>query len=522
MIWFINSTAGACSSTCDGRLTNPYTTLAAFEAVNNGTGLNPNNGHSIFLYTGTGNYSGGITLRQNQRLIGQGTSLSLASASGIMFAPFSIVLPPTSGTRPTMTDTVGNVIALNSGNHIYGLNVTTATGGVGGINGSGVGNLTTSEVSVTTTTGTAVNINGGGTLAVSLTSVSANGAPSGISLQNTTGGTFQVTGTGIAGSGGTIQNSTGNGVFLSSVFGITFAHMTIQNSGDFGIRGSTVTGLSLTNVDVLNNGNSTSDEGIGLTNLFGTSTWTNVDVSASAHNNVWVRNTSGTMDSLTVTNSTFNNLVDSTGANSFLFESAGTATITSATITNSTFDNNSPQRALDVIAHDTSTITLITVSSNTFTNNGLHTSFAVDTSANLRFMMLNNLTMTGSLIQPINVFSSSTSTGGILRGRIAGNQIGTAGVGGSGSSTGGGIRILVQGRTQGIFEIDNNIIRETPNSRGIDAQFLGTTTTGQVVPTSDITITNNDTLYVKLKSNVSIPLKRLNINAKACVQDAFE
>ncbi|MCI0713370.1 MAG: hypothetical protein L0154_24655 [Chloroflexi bacterium] len=30
------------------------------------------------------------------------------------------------------------------------------------------------------------------------------------------------------------------------------------------------------------------------------------------------------------------------------------------------------------------------------------------------------------------------------------------------------------------------------------------------------------TLYVKLKSNVSIPLKRLNINAKACVQDAFE
>src|SRR6185503_4109912 len=41
MIWFINNNPMACSSTCNGRLTNPFTTLGAFAAVNNGTGNNP-------------------------------------------------------------------------------------------------------------------------------------------------------------------------------------------------------------------------------------------------------------------------------------------------------------------------------------------------------------------------------------------------------------------------------------------------------------------------------------------------
>ncbi|MCI0709445.1 MAG: S8 family serine peptidase [Chloroflexi bacterium] len=35
-------------------------------------------------------------------------------------------------------------------------------------------------------------------------------------------------------------------------------------------------------------------------------------------------------------------------------------------------------------------------------------------------------------------------------------------------------------------------------------------------------VSNNGTLYVKLKSHLSIPLKRLNVDAKACAQDALE
>src|SRR5581483_3824304 len=107
--------------------------------------------------------------------------------------------------------------------------------------------------------------------------------------------------------------------------------------------------------------------------------------------------------------------------------------------------------------------------------------FAVDTAANLTFKLLNN-TMTGASSQAVNVFASSQTTGGTLQGRIVGNTIGSAGVAGSGSTTGSGIRVLVQGKTQGTFLIDSNIIRETPDARGMDIQFLGPTTSGQVVP----------------------------------------
>ena len=104
-------------------------------------------------------------------------------------------------------------------------------------------------------------------------------------------------------------------------------------------------------------------------------------VSGNAHNNVHFRNTSGTIDNLTVTGSTFNNVNDVTGANSFLFEASGTSTITEAFITGSTFSNNSPQRALEVQSHDTATISDFVVSGNIFTNNGIHASFTQDSEA---------------------------------------------------------------------------------------------------------------------------------------------
>ena len=112
--------------------------------------------------------------------------------------------------------------------------------------------------------------------------------------------------------------------------------------------------------------------------------------------------------------------------------------------------------------------------------------------ANHTFRFLNNPTMTGAApSHAINVASSSTSTGGTLRGRIQGNTIGNAAVAGSGSTTGNGIRVFVQGRTIGTLLIDDNVIRQTPQARGIDAQFLGPLTVQPLVQ-SDITITGND------------------------------
>src|SRR5207253_3042467 len=62
MIWFVNS---AVASPGDGRLSNPFNSLASFNSL---AADDPND--SIFLYTG--NYTGPLTLLTGQKLIGQG------------------------------------------------------------------------------------------------------------------------------------------------------------------------------------------------------------------------------------------------------------------------------------------------------------------------------------------------------------------------------------------------------------------------------------------------------------------
>ena len=91
MIWFINNNAGACSSNCNGRLTNPFTSLAAFEAVNGNGGVNnPAAGDNIFIYESATAYVGPVTLEDNQKLIGQdAVGASLAALAGITLAPNS-------------------------------------------------------------------------------------------------------------------------------------------------------------------------------------------------------------------------------------------------------------------------------------------------------------------------------------------------------------------------------------------------------------------------------------------------
>ena len=319
---------------------------------------------------------------------------------------------------------------------------------------------------------------------------------------NTTGtsGGLKVAGTGAAGSGGTIQRTTGVGVLLTSTAHVSLASMNVQNSGDDGIRGLTVTNLELNGCNLSTNGNATAENGLQLgeasgsvVGITGNLTLTNTNITASAGNNVHIRNTSGTLASMNISGGSFNDLNDTTGANSFLFEMSGTAVTTAASINGATFSNNSPQRGLEVQAHETGLISDFLVSGTTFNNNGIHVSFTQDTNSNLTFRMLNNTSMLNAApLHAINVFSSSTSTGGSITGTIQGNVIGNAAVG-SGSSTGNGIRVVVQGRTSATLLIDGNTIRQTPGGRAIDMQFLGSTTSGLgIVSTNDVTLTNNN------------------------------
>jgi VCBS repeat-containing protein len=229
VIWFVDDNA---PSGGDGRLSHPFQTLADTAAVED------RENNNIFLFSGT--YTTGLTLLTGEGLIGQGVS----TASNLSFTSFDAVFginppvgtvarPSINGTRPTVQGTV--TLAPNS--EVRGFNISTST--ATGLSGGTVSGVTVSEVSVTTISATAVNLNGTSGM-VSLTSVSAGNtttAPdpvNGISLTNTTG-SFTVTGDGASGTGGTITNTTDNGISLINVAHASFSHMNITDSGVNGI-----------------------------------------------------------------------------------------------------------------------------------------------------------------------------------------------------------------------------------------------------------------------------------------------
>src|SRR5580765_188370 len=76
MVWFINNNAAGCTVAGCGRLSSPFSTLAAFNALNdNGGGNHPGNNDNIFIYeSGTDYFSStlnGVPLLSGQKLFGQ-------------------------------------------------------------------------------------------------------------------------------------------------------------------------------------------------------------------------------------------------------------------------------------------------------------------------------------------------------------------------------------------------------------------------------------------------------------------
>lgn len=228
MIWFIQNGAPACTTLAAGcgRLTNPFSTLAAFQALNNGAGNNPAANDNIFIYSSGTAYTGGVGLLSGQKLIGQGATASLATIAGITLAANSDALPATGGARPNVTNAAGNGITLNSGNLLRGLN---AGGSTFAIDDNGtVGALSISEMLINSAGG-GFRADSGGTLAVTLDSITTAGGANGINLASITSGSFAVTGA------VTVSNTTGDSISLNgnastfSVSGLTQINTTADN-----------------------------------------------------------------------------------------------------------------------------------------------------------------------------------------------------------------------------------------------------------------------------------------------------
>jgi uncharacterized repeat protein (TIGR01451 family) len=499
MIWFIDNTAGACSSGCDGRLTHPFNSLAAFEAIDgNGTTsggavIDPEAGDNIFLYTGTGSYTGPLTLESNQRLIGQGATSSIATLAGITPAIDSDALPSTGGTNPVITTTAANTNGINlaQNNALHGLSVTNTTGR--GISGNGFGTLTVSEnvvLSNTTTAGTPISLNNG-VLAATFKSISAgnndaNPDPANGIVLTSTAGSFTVEGDGtntsVGGnaSGGIIQHTVGAdgatagvGVYLNNATNVTLRRMRLNDHPNFAVYGNNVNGFTLSNstVNGLNgtNANVGTEEGsVSFDNLSGNAAVTDSDIGGGKRDNLRVVNTTGTLDRLTVSGTIIRFHDATTGNDALHFEGRNAGTVMNLTVTGSTF-KGARGDMIDAFAQTGVTMDTV-IRTNSFTNEQTNvvsgnTAIIVQGAGTLTYdiscnkVQQTNAAGTLGTAQGNGINVAKSTAGGSFSGTIFNNKIGKPGVQNSGAGAAGrGIQILANGTGTQTTLIKNNVI----------------------------------------------------------------
>jgi VCBS repeat-containing protein len=186
--WYVDSSLGAAG---DGSSRTPYNSLADLDGPG-GAGDADSNGHTIFLFEGSGSYSGNLPLESSQRL--QSESHGLTAEGGSL-----TLLPANPGNNPT----VQGGVTLGNGNTIQGVDLG------GPLTGTTVGNAvmnTTTPGQIVNVAGKAVDIDGGAPN-MQFTTVSSSGsATEGLRLANTSG-TFNA-------GAGTIQNATSEDVEL--------------------------------------------------------------------------------------------------------------------------------------------------------------------------------------------------------------------------------------------------------------------------------------------------------------------
>jgi hypothetical protein len=302
--WFINNNPGACSSSCDGRLSHPYVSTASFQLDNTGAALKPAANDTIFVHGGGGSYSGSITLLNGQRLIGQAASASLSTLGGVT-AQSGQILPATGGTSPVLTS-AGIVVTVGSGNFIHGL---TLGNGTTALSGTAFGTLTINDNVTIASNGQAINLTNG-TLTATLNSVTSSGGVNNINLVQVAGtsnlgtgalsgatGTSFAMGTGAASSGGTATITYGGSITQATS---GQAPIVVQNrtGGTLTLSGAvTASAAGVRGISLLNNTGATT----AFSGPLQLSTGTNPAFTATGGGTVTASDTTSTLATTTAT-----------------------------------------------------------------------------------------------------------------------------------------------------------------------------------------------------------------------------
>jgi VCBS repeat-containing protein len=519
-VWYVNSTA---AGTQTGRSTQPFATLTQAQGA---SAIND------YIHLAQGTYSAGITLKDNQRLVGSGVPLvvgafTLAPATVRPVVSASITLASANlVTGLTLTPSAQGIIAtavnsgkivevdVNGGTEAIAMSSTSGTfvitdvrltptgsgliivGGTPIVNASNLDIVTTIGTGIFGTAGT-LNISAGAdgstitttggiaadltamALNMSLLSVSVNGGSNGIKLQNTTG-TFTVTGDNSLnanGSGGSIVNVSLRPVHLIGAGGtvsLRSMNMSLAQSAASGVLVDNNAGgtLAVNLAGCSITGANSSAQGKAL-----------LQVEAAASANV----------AANVQGSFFNR-----SFNYGMFATAADTSILNVTVNQSGFGT-------DVVANGAvnnpgTVITLPNVIGLAVTNSG---------SAQVDYSVTNN-TFWGSngvagAVYAVTFSSSANGAASHLTGSFTGNKIGQAGVLGSGCSGGcAGVGLLPG--VNGMFSatVMNNDIRQV-GTRGIDyANTVSGAVGSNVIKIKGNTLTEPDSGAAVIRRAISV------------------
>ena len=342
--------------------TNPVISNAAGDAITLANGVDvqrvdagPSSGVGIKGNSVTSATVGpNTTVNDGVSLTGAATGTISIASTIVNTANQAVAVANRSGGAVTLTGPVtdsGAGIALTSNTgatvDLTGqLTLTTTTNDAFTATGGGTVTAPHASNAITTTGGRGINVVNTNIGAADLVfrSVNVNAAGSaapanGIVLNNTgSAGGLTVSGTGTAGSGGTIRATTGAGVSLTSTRDVALTHVRVQDSGNDGVVGSGVTNLSLTGVQVLGAGDADNERAVDLTNAGGTLTINGGTYDDAADDLVRVDNTNTNLTASVTNGATFSNQTQVNAGNAFDFVPNGTSAIT-ATINGSTFNN---------------------------------------------------------------------------------------------------------------------------------------------------------------------------------------
>jgi len=498
-VWYVNNAAGACSSSCDGRESHPYTSLAAFNAANTNTSLNPQIGDTIFVYTGSGAYTGPLTLLASQRLMGQGSSTAF---SGLP-APNGQALPGVPGTFPNLNA----LVAFTSGNALAGFDM---DGSAARLSASSATSFTVNvgRLRSTTAGASAFTLGGSGNSGtIDLKSLSAAGAPGsanfGVQVQNLTGH-FNVSGTDtLSPAGGTVSgfgasglsftgiaqcaslgncsgnavslanmtisgnaisqvvagSSTGCGgdlvagdnlscfanVYLRNIDGVSITGSTISNSKQIGINGNNVYDFTIASTGVTNNGDEAFESGLLFQNLHGTSAFTSLTATNNAAYQVYVEQQNSGSPSqplnLSIASSTFSNATNAatTGLDGVRLSGAGGTT--TFNVSGSTFQNFGsgliiPASALLILPGTSTSAMNLTGSVQTSTFANALAGVDVEVAGTSNVTFdTKNNSSFTQMVGRSIFYQTLDGSSGLVQGTISGNTIGNAVLGSACSST---------------------------------------------------------------------------------------